>query len=89
MLVWPMEQHEILDADRKKAIVVQFSSSFVMSLFDFQRIMHYFHDLHVIRKKDHPELVKKMTEIVDEMRAIFDSDGRNRAQRISQYESEK
>ena len=81
VFVWPMEQHEIIDADRKTAIVIQFSNGFASSLFDFERIMHYFHDLHVIRRKDHPKLTEKLSKLVDEMRDVYYSDGRNRESR--------
>ena len=81
VLVWPMEQHEIIDADRMTAVVIQFSSAFANSLFDFERIMHYYHDLHVIRKKEHPELVEKLSAMTDEMKELYYSEGRNRESR--------
>jgi len=81
VFVWPMEQHEIVDADREKAIVIQFTSAFCKSLFDFERIMHFFHDMHVIQGKDHPEIAAKLSEITIEMRDIFYSRERNRESR--------
>lgn len=81
VLLWPMEQHEIIDADRKDAVIVQFGNAFAESLFDLPRIMHYFHDLHIIRKKDHPELSEKLVRLVDQMQEIYYSDGRNRESR--------
>lgn len=32
-----MEMHSIVDADRKDALVIQFSLAFINSLFDLQR----------------------------------------------------
>ncbi len=81
VLVWPMEQHEIVDADRKKAVVIQFTSAFVKSLFDFERIMHYYHDIHVISRRHHPELADKLSSLTDEMAAIYNSEGRTRESR--------
>ncbi len=81
VLVWPMEQHEIIDADRKDAVIVQFGNAFAESLFDFPRIMHYFHDLHVIRKKNHPELTEKLIALIGQMKKIYYSEGRNRESR--------
>ena len=81
VLVWPMEQHEIVDADRKKAVVIQFTSAFVKSLFDFERIMHYYHDIHVISRHQHPELANRLSRLTDEMSAIYNSEGRTRESR--------
>ncbi len=81
VLIWPMEMHAIIDADRTKALVIQFSNSFVSSLFDFQRIMHLYHDLHVLCIYAHPELVHRLNEIAIEMRDIFLSDTRDRETR--------
>ena len=48
VLIWPMEMHAIIDADREKSLVIQFSNAFMNSLFDLQRIMHFYRNLHVI-----------------------------------------
>lgn len=50
VLAWPMEMHGIIDADGEKALVIQFSNAFMNSLFDLQRIMHFYRKLHVISK---------------------------------------
>ena len=71
LLVWPMEMHAIIDADRKESLVIQFSNAFVNSLFDLQRIMHFYRNLHVICKNTHPELVKQLKEITARMKEIF------------------
>ena len=34
LLVWPMEMHSIINADRKESLVIQFSNGFINSLFD-------------------------------------------------------
>ena len=34
VLVWPMEMHAILDANREKSMVIQFSNAFINSLVD-------------------------------------------------------
>ncbi|MCR4762854.1 MAG: AraC family transcriptional regulator [Lachnospiraceae bacterium] len=78
VLAWPMEMHAILDADRKDALIIQFSNAFAASLFDFQRIMHYYHDLHVLCIYAHPELVAQLKETVLKMRDIYFSGERNR-----------
>ena len=74
VLVWPMEMHEIRDADREKALVIQFSNAFINSLFDLRRIMHFYRNLHVIRINSHPELGAKLQKIVYDMKDIFFSD---------------
>ncbi len=78
VLVWPMEMHATIDADRKDSVVIQFSNSFVNSLFDLQRIMHFYRNLHVICVNNHPELVSELKEIVARMKEIFYSGQGNR-----------
>ncbi|MBR6402229.1 MAG: helix-turn-helix transcriptional regulator [Eubacterium sp.] len=67
VLVWPMEMHAILDADREKSLVIQFSNAFVNSLLDLQRIMHFYRNLHVICVNTHPDLTKKLHDIAKRM----------------------
>lgn len=74
VLVWPMEMHAIVDADREKALVIQFSNAFINSLFDLQRIMHLYRNLHVVCCCTHPELAAKLKAITDRMKEIFFSD---------------
>ena len=81
VLIWPMEQHEIIDADLKNSVIIQFGNDFARSMFDVTRIMHYFHDLHVIRRKNHPGISVKLCESIEEMKNIFRSKGRNRESR--------
>ena len=78
VLAWPMEMHAIIDADRRDSVVIQFSNAFVNSLFDLQRIMHFYRNLHVICVNKHPELVRELKEIVDRMKEIFFSGQGNR-----------
>ncbi|MBP5491475.1 MAG: helix-turn-helix transcriptional regulator [Clostridiales bacterium] len=78
VLAWPMEMHAILDADREKAMVIQFSHSFINAMFSLQRIMHYYRDLHVISCKDHPELALKLRDLVSEMQGYFFSERSDR-----------
>ena len=77
VIAWPMEMHAVVDADRENALVIQFSNGFVNSLFDLQRIMHFYRNLHVICINSHPELVQKLTEITDRMKNIFFSNQQN------------
>ncbi len=78
VLIWPMEMHAIVDADREKALVIQFSNMFMNSLFDLQRIMHFYRNLHVLCINSHPELVAQLRVIADEMKEIFLSGVPNR-----------
>ncbi len=78
VLVWPMEMHATIDADRRDSVVIQFSNAFVNSLFDLQRIMHFYRNLHVICVNNHPELVRELKEIVAKMKEIFYSGQGNR-----------
>ena len=71
LLVWPMEMHAIIDADRKESLVIQFSNAFINSLFDLQRIMHFYRDLHVVCINSHPELVAKLRALADQMKEIW------------------
>ena len=78
LLIWPMELHEITDADRMGSTLVQYSNNFADSLFDFKRIMNLYHGLHAIRKDSHPRLVNKLTgEIRGMSDVFFDSKGNN------------
>ena len=71
LLIWPMEMHAIIDADRKESLVIQFSNAFMNSLFDLQRIMHFYRNLHVLCINAHPQLVAGLTDIVNRMREIY------------------
>ncbi len=78
LLIWPMEMHAIIDADRKESLVIQFSNAFMNSLFDLQRIMHFYRNLHVLRVGAHPEPVSRLRTIADSMKEIFFSTGPDR-----------
>ncbi len=71
VIAWPMESHAIIDADRQDSLVIQFSNAFVNSLFDLQRIMHFYRSLHVICINNHPELAKELKEIALKMKDIY------------------
>ena len=74
VIVWPMEMHSTIDADRENSIVIQFSNGFINSLFDLRRIMHLYRNLHIICVIAHPELAGRLKEIVLKMKEIFYSD---------------
>ncbi|MBP5653361.1 MAG: helix-turn-helix transcriptional regulator [Lachnospiraceae bacterium] len=71
VLIWPMEMHAIIDADRQESLVIQFSNAFVNTLFDLQRIMHFYRNLSVIRAEGHQELTCKLQEIARKMKETF------------------
>ncbi len=85
VLVWPMEMHSIVDADRENALVIQFSNTFMNSLLDLQRIMHFYRNLHVISVGSHPQLAGKLHDITRKMKEIFFSDEQNRELRCCMY----
>ncbi|MBR3340782.1 MAG: helix-turn-helix domain-containing protein [Clostridiales bacterium] len=74
VLVWPMEMHSIVDANREDSLVIQFSSAFINSLFDLRRIMHMYRNLHIICVQTHPELAAKLKSITYQMKDIFFSE---------------
>ncbi len=78
LLIWPMEMHAIVDADRKESLIIQFSNGFMNSLFDLQRIMHFYRNLHVLCIHSHPQLVSRLRTIADRMKEIFLSSGTDR-----------
>ena len=78
VLIWPMEMHETVDADRNEALVIQFSNAFVNSLFDLQRIMHFYRNLHVICVNSHPELAAKLQTLAYKMKDTFYSEEADR-----------
>ena len=78
LLIWPMEVHEIIDADREKSLIIQFSNAFMNSLFDLQRIMHFYRNLHVLCMHVHLDLVSQLQEISEKMKAIYLSAAPNR-----------
>ena len=78
VLVWPMETHEIVDADREKSLVIQFSNAFINSLFDLRRIMRIYRNLHVICVNAHPELAAKLKALTGQMKEIFFAQGQGR-----------
>ena len=75
LLIWPTEMHAIIDADRKESLVIQYSNAFMNTLFDLQRIMHFYRNLHVLCIKAHPELVGRLRSIAEKMKTIFFSSG--------------
>ena len=74
VLVWPREMHEVVDTNLEEALIIQFSNAFMNSLFDLQRIMHFYRNLHVLCVNNHRQLVLQLQEIVHKMRDIFFSD---------------
>ena len=78
LLVWPMEMHAIIDADRKESLVIQFSNAFINTLFDLQRIMHFYRNLHVLCINSHPQLVTRLRGIAENMRKVFLAGGADR-----------
>jgi AraC-like DNA-binding protein len=78
VLVWPMEMHSIVDADREKALVIQFSNTFINSLFDLRRIMHLYRNLHIICINAHPKLAAELKGITLKMKEIFFSEKSDR-----------
>ena len=78
LLIWPMEMHAIIDADRRESLVIQFSNAFMNSLFDLQRIMHFYRDLHVLCIHSHPGLVSRLRTIADQMKEIWSAAGADR-----------
>ncbi len=78
LLIWPRELHEIIDADREKSLIIQFSNAFMNSLFDLQRIMHFYRNLHVLCIHSHPQLVSELRSIADRMKEIFLAAGSDR-----------
>lgn len=71
ILAWPMETHEIIDADRKDALIIQYGNSFMNSHYDLQMIMYYFRNLHAIKRENHPELMERLGVIVSKMKEIY------------------
>ena len=71
LLVWPMEMHAIIDADRKESLVIQFSNAFINTLFDLRRIMRFYRDLHVLCINSHPQLVARLRAVADKMKETF------------------
>ncbi len=78
LLIWPMEMHAIIDADRKESLIIQFSNAFMNSLFDLQRIMHFYRNLHVLCINSHQQLVSRLRSIADKMKEIFFAAGHDR-----------
>ncbi|MBP5261534.1 MAG: helix-turn-helix domain-containing protein [Clostridiales bacterium] len=83
LLIWPMENHEIVDANREDALIVQYSNTFADSLFDFKRIMNHYHDLHMICVNSHPVLARRLKSIIDKMFKAWDADKKNREMRCA------
>ena len=78
LLIWPMEMHAIIDANRKDLLVIQFSNAFMNSLFDLQRIMRFYRNLHLLCVNAHPDLVAKLQVIAGKMKEIYYSAGPDR-----------
>ncbi|MBR4502240.1 MAG: helix-turn-helix domain-containing protein [Clostridia bacterium] len=78
LLAWPMEVHAIIDADRQEALIIQFSNAFMNSLFDLQRIMRFYRNVHALRAISHPRLVSELQAIAGRMKEIYFSSGADR-----------
>lgn len=85
ILAWPMETHEIVDANREDCIIVQYSNTLADSLFDFKRIINRYHDLHILCVKSHPDLVHELKSIIDKLKAEYQNDRPNKEMRCSMY----
>lgn len=83
VLIWPMETHEIVDADRQGATVIQYSNTLADSLFDFKRIVTLYHDLHILCINSHAELLHKLTSIIDKMKTEWNNGKPNREMRCA------
>lgn len=83
VLIWPMEMHAIIDADLSRTTNIHFANAFFNSLFDLQRIMHYFRNLDVIRKETHPEVASLFEKTIARMSEIFLSEDVNRELKCS------
>jgi AraC-like DNA-binding protein len=78
VLAWPMEIHATIDADREQSLIIQFSNSFMNSLLDLQRIMHFYRNLHVISRNAHPALSAQLQTAAYRMKDIYYSGEVNR-----------
>lgn len=85
LLIWPMELHEIIDADRMSSTLIQYSNNFADSLFDLKRIMNLYHGLHVIKKKAHPRLTGKLQSQVKKMSEVFFDSKKNNESRCAMH----
>ena len=83
ILIWPMESHEIVDANRDSATVIQYSNTIADSLFDFKRIVTIYRDLHILCINSHPILLKKLISIIDKMVKVWHEDKSNREMRCA------
>ena len=78
ILIWPMELHEITDANREDATIIQYSNAIADSLFDFKRIVNVYHDLHILCVNSHPVLLRELRSIIDKITDIWNSRTDNR-----------
>ena len=85
LLIWPMELHEITDADRMNSTLIQYSNNFADSLFDLKRIMNLYHGLHVIKKESHPRLTGKLQSQVKKMSEVFFDGKKNNESRCAMH----
>ena len=85
ILVWPMETHEIVDANREDCIIVQYSNTFADSLFDFKRIISRYHDLHILCIRSHPVLVNKLKSIIEKLQMEWQYDDPTREMRCAMH----
>ena len=85
LLIWPMELHEIIDADRMGSTLIQYSNNFADSLFDMKRIMNLYHGLHVIKKEAHPRLTGKLQSQVKKMSDVFFDSKKNNETRCAMH----
>ena len=85
ILIWPMETHEIVDANRIDSIIVQYSNTLADSLFDFKRIINRYHDLHILCIKAHPVLVNKLKSIIEKLKDEWQQDNPTREMRCAMH----
>ncbi len=78
VLIWPMETHEIVDANRRDSVVIQYSNAFADSLFDFKRIVNHYHDLHIICINSHPALAAELKSIIEKIYRVWSTAKNNR-----------
>lgn len=83
ILIWPAEQHEIVDASREDSIIIQYSNTFADSLFDMRRIINRYRGLHIICINSHRRLATSLGKIAARMKDIWDEDRKDRELRCA------
>ncbi len=73
LLIWPRELHEMVSVPENGTLFIQFSAGLLENNRDLSAALHMTTLPRLLSRKEHPELVKKLTDLMKEIMSLYDS----------------